>query len=466
MITKHDAALALEQAMRTGADFAEFFFEDRRELSIRYNRAVTGLSDIHARGAGLYLIRGGRSVYAYASGTSMPDLLRLCERAGSLLDAAGASAPRSLPPFVQLGIAEPNPVRVSPGSVRAERKIALLETLCRAAMATGSDVKNLDASYFDTDQNVVIANSEGVWAEDRRVTSRIRMAPAISNGRESVGYYTDFTRPAGFEAFEDGAYLSQAAAALDEMRACLTADEAPGGYMPVVLAGGDCSGTFFHEACGHQFESQTILKGGLFAGKIGQKVASDRVTLVDDGTMPGMYGSSKYDDEGMPRQKNILIENGVMKSYLCDRIGALRLGMPRTASGRRQGYAFAPAARMSNTYLAAGHDDPDEMIRSMPLGLYVTRIGGGSGGEEFTLLAQTAFLVKNGQIDRQVKGAILLGRGDETMLKIDRVGRVFEKDPGGAFCGNISGLCNTTTSGARMRIEGMLVGGKGGKLSC
>ncbi|HIU43755.1 MAG TPA: TldD/PmbA family protein [Candidatus Ventrousia excrementavium] len=465
MIKKQDAALALEEALRAGADFAEFFFEDRHELNIRFNRDINRLSNIHVHGAGLYLIRGTCSVYAYASDTSLPSLLHLCRTAAGLL-RAGITSSRPISPFMQTNVREPNPVQIYPGSVDTQRKTALLENLHRAILSTGSDVKNLDLAYFDTDQNVIIANSEGVWAEDQRVTSRIRMTPAVVGERETIGYYTDFTRPAGFEAFADGAYLDHAVQTVAEMRACLTADEAPSGYMPVVLAGGECSGTFFHEACGHQFESQTVLRGSPFTGKIGQKVASDRVTLVDDGSMPGAYGSSKFDDEGMPRQKNILIENGVMKSYLCDRLGALRLGVPRTASGRRQGYGFAPAARMSNTYLAPGPDDPDEMIRSMPIGLYVTHMGGGSSGQEFTLLAQTAYLVKNGAIDRQVKGAILLGRGDETMKKIDRVGNVLELENGGAFCGNVSGLCNTTTSGARMRIEGMLIGGKGGKLLC
>jgi TldD protein len=188
------------------------------------------------------------------------------------------------------------------------------------------------------------------------------------------------------------------------------------------------------------------------------------VTLIDDGSLSGLYGSSMFDDEGKPRQKNVLIENGVLTSFMADRLGAKRIGCPRTASGRRQGYSYAPRSRMSNTYLAAGNDDPDEMIRSMPEGLFVTEIGGGTGGEEFTLLASKAYWVKNGQIDHQVKGAILLGRGDETMLNIDRVGNVMVQEDGGSFCGADSGLVCTTTSGARMRVTGMVVGGKGGSV--
>ena len=390
--------------------------------------------------------------------------MALCKNGCALLQTICKPSEIRTPRLITVPVEDPNPIVIYPSTVKHADKIKLLQNVDRAVYATGSDIKDLPLNYIDADQSVTIANTEGVWAEDRRVTSRIRMTPVVVRGDDTAGHFSDFTRPAGFEAFKDEAYLEFAKSTIAEMRLSLSADEAPSGYMPVVFAGGDCTGTFFHEACGHQFETHAILNGGIFSGRIGSKVASDKVTLVDDGTMPFAYGSSKYDDEGMPRQKNILIENGIMKSYLSDRLGALRSNTKRTASGRRQGYAYAPSSRMSNTYLAAGEDDPDEMIRTMGTGLYVTKMGGGTGGQEFTLAASTAFLVRNGVVDRQVKGAMLLGRGDITMLKIDRVGNVLELEDGGAFCGSVSGLCNTTTSGARMRVEGMLVGGKGGMI--
>ena len=230
----------------------------------------------------------------------------------------------------------------------------------------------------------------------------------------------------------------------------------------MILEAGGCSGTFFHEACGHQLETRSLLEGGLFWDRRGQKIASDCVTLVDDGTMPGMYGSARFDDEGMPRQKNILIENGILRGFMADRLGSRRLHLARTGSGRRQDYMHAPGPRMSNTYLAPGQDDEDAMLRDLDEGLFVTEIGGGTGGREFTLLASTAYWVRNGRIHHRVKGATLVGRGDETMLKIDRVGRRFvTEEGGGSFCGADSGFIPTTTSGPRMRIAQMLVGGKG-----
>lgn len=281
---------------------------------------------------------------------------------------------------------------------------------------------------------------------------------------ETVSHFSEFTRAQGFEAFRTDNYLHFIQERIQSMEGELYAEEAPSGFVPVVFEGGSCTGTFFHEACGHQLEASGLTENSVFRHKLNQKIASDKVTLIDEGSIPGLYGSSMFDDEGMPRQKNVLIENGVLKAFMADRLGAKRIGVPRTASGRRQGYSYAPRTRMSNTYLAAGTDDPDEMIRSMPEGLFVTEIGGGTGGKEFTLMANKAYWIKNGQIDRQVKGAMLLGRGNETMLNIDRVGNQMIFEDGGAFCGADSGLVCTTTSGARMRVTGMVVGGKGGKL--
>ncbi len=463
MISKTDSALVLEAALGGGADFAELFLEDKEELNIRYSGRVTNLSQIRIFGCGLSLLAGTRRVYVYTNDTSLPALMALCKKACALLAQPKACAsPLSL---ADVSAAEPNPIEIYPGTVSHDEKVKVLQQVDKRARGMGSDVKNINLDFFDTDQRVCIVNTEGVVANDRRVTSRVRLVPTVVSDTGAIGYFTDYTRPLGFEAFKACDYTQFAADTIEDMRQSLRAPDAPSGYVPVVLAAGGCSGTFFHEACGHQLETNDrLLKDGIFLGKIGEKIASDKVTLVDDGTLPSAYGSSRFDDEGMARQRNVLIENGVLKSYLADRLGARKLNVPRNACGRRQGYTYPAAARMSNTYLAPGNDDPQEMISSMAEGLYVVRVGGGSGGKEFTLLAQKAFWVKNGRIDRPVKGAMLLGRGDRTMLDIDRVGSAVEFEEHGAFCGGASGLCNTTTSGAAMRVSGMVVGGKGGKI--
>lgn len=450
----------LSYALEHGAEFAELFVEDKEELNIKYNAgSVQGIAQARLSGAGIYLISGTQSTYVYLNDLTEAGLLRAAETACQLLKAKTSGI---LLPFAPISVPNPCPVITAPGTVKHADKIRLMQQADAAGRGASSLLTNLNLAFTDTDQRVLIANSEGTWAEDRRVTSRLRLIPTLQRGMETVSHFSEFTRAQGFEAFRNDNYLTFTQERIRSMEGELYADEAPSGFVPVVFEGGSCTGTFFHEACGHQLEASGLTEHSVFRHKLGRKIASDKVTLIDDGSIPGLYGSSMFDDEGMPRQKNVLIENGVLKSFMADRLGAKRIGCPRTASGRRQGYGYAPRSRMSNTYLAAGTDDPDEMIRDLPEGLFVTEIGGGTGGEEFTLMANKAYWIKNGQIDRQVKGAMLLGRGDETMRNIDRVGSEMIFEDGGAFCGADSGLVCTTTSGARMRVTGMVVGGKGG----
>ncbi len=457
MIDQHMANLVLERALDKGADFCEIFCEDKDELTIsRENGQCKGTAQVHLFGAGIYLLQGTSRVYVYTSDLSEQGLMRLLDRGLGFMQT-GTS--RRLQSFYEKPITDPVYIREYPGEVATARKAAILKNTDQAVAAAAKAEVQAEYTYFDTDQRIIVAASDGTWAQDRRVTSRVRGRFGISLNGESTGAWTDFTRPQGFECFQDGRHIQTFCQFVRELEESLTAKPGPRGLLPVVFEGGGAVGTFFHEACGHQLETTNMqTKDAYFYRMLGKRVASECVTLIDDGTLPGQYGSSKYDDEGMPRQRNVLIENGILKSALVDRLGSLQFGLPRTGSGRRQNYTFAPAARMSNTYLAPGTDDPDTMIRDIPLGILATNIGGGTGGEEFTLVCPRAFLIKDGKIDRLLKGTMLIGRGDETMLKIDRVSSRLEWEEGGGFCGAASGLCNTTTSGARMRVTEMIVG--------
>ena len=457
MLTQTLADRVIDKALSLGADFCEIFAEDRNELSIKYEDGrCTNASRVKLYGAGIYLLRGTSSVYVYTSDLTEAGLMKLLDRGASFLSGGRAAQPVA---FRDCPVKNPNPVRVYPGSVALQPKLAVLSETERALRAAIRAEYHAEYTYFDTDQQIIVAASDGTWAEDRRVTTRLRDRFTVANERESTGSFVDYTRPMGFEAYESGGHIAKLTRDIQQWEASLTADEAPKGRFPVVFEGGGCVGTFFHEACGHQLEAGHLLtENAFFRDKLGQKVASDWVTLIDDGSLPGQYGSSKYDDEGMPRQQTVLIENGILKSFLVDRLGARQLGVARTAAGRRENYTYAPAARMSNTYLAAGSDDPDEMIREIDCGILVAGMGGGTGGAEFTLECPRAFLIKDGRIDRLLKNVMLVGRGDETMLKIDRVSNQMVWEDGGSFCGAGSGLVNTTTSGARMRVTEMVIG--------
>ena len=457
MIKQGTAENVISHALDRGADFCELFLEDRNDNNLYFaDGAAYNAAGIHIHGAGIYLISGKECVYVYSSNTGEKDLLRLAEKGTELLKNKKRG---DAVPFFPKDIAEPNPVKLYPADLALRDKTVILADTEKILKTSVKASLNLDLAYFDTDQRVLIAASDGTWAEDRRVTSRIRASYVIRDGSRINSGWDDFSRPEGPDCFQEGRHLPKLIRSAGELEEELNAEEAPKGRFPVIFEGEGCVGTFFHEACGHQLETTHLqAETAYFRDKLGKKVASDRVTLIDDGTVPDMYGSSKYDDEGMPRQKNILIENGILKSFLVDRIGSIRLGVPRNGCGRRQNYTYAPAARMSNTYLAAGNDDPDEMIHDIDFGIFAVTIGGGTGGQEFTLNLKRAFVIKNGKIDHLVKNAMLVGRGDETMMKIDRVSKEVIWEESGAFCGANSGLVNTTTSGARMRVTDMVVG--------
>ena len=454
-------ARCLQTALSTGGDFAEIFWEDKDELNMRCAQgAMQGVTTVRIHGAGIHLLQKMRSVYVYTCDTSAPALMRAAEQAAALLRTPKAEAVPAIS-FAMQRYATPNPVEIFPGTVAHGRKIAILKEMNRAARSTPVAIRQLNADYFDTDQRVTVVNSEGLWAEDRRVASRVRLQATVEAGGQSRYEWGDYTRPQGFEAFRNANDTADFARhfVLD-LEAGLKAESAPSCVAPVVFEAG--CGTLWHEACGHMLEAIAIAdQTSPFVGLLGQKIASDRVTLCDDGSIPGLYGSTAMDDEGHPTQKNVLIENGVLKGYLCDRLNGRRIGMPSTGSGRRQSYAFAPSSRMNNTYLAVGADDDEEMIRTVANGLYVKKLGGGNSGREFSIAVSEGYWIQNGQIDRRVKGLTLNGSGAELIRKVDRVGKRNEYEESGGFCGSSSGLCPVTAFQPRVRISEMAIGGEG-----
>ena len=461
MAMREDIHHCLQTALATGGDFAEVFWEDKDELNIRCAEgSVQGVSTVRIHGAGIHLLLGTRSVYVFTCDTSPAALVRAAGQAADLLRMPRI-APAGQITFSMQRYPTPNPVLLYPGAVPHTKKIALIREMDAAARGAGVSIRQLNVDYFDTDQRVTVANSEGLWAEDRRVASRLRLQATVEADGQSLSEWGDFTRPQGFEAFRVASdYTGFARRFLSDMADRMLAASAPSCVVPVVFEAG--CGTLWHEACGHMLEAIAIAdQASPFAGRLGEAVASEKVTLVDDGSIPGQYGSAAMDDEGHRTQKNILIQNGVLQGYLCDRFNGRRIGMASTGSGRRQSYAFAPSSRMSNTYLDAGTDDDNEMIQSVPDGLYVKKLGGGNSGREFSIAVSEGYWIKNGQVDHRVKGLVLNGSGADLIRKVDRVGRKNEYEESGGYCGSSSGLCPVTAFQPRMRISEMAVGGEG-----
>ena len=265
----------------------------------------------------------------------------------------------------------------------------------------------------------------------------------------------------GFEFFKEIDIKSYAKEASRIAKTMLGAKYAPSGKMPVIIEN-EFGGVIFHEACGHGLEATSVAKGlSVFAGKIGGQVASNLVSAVDDGTLPNEWGSSNIDDEGTPTRRNLLIENGILKGYMVDKLNGRRMNMEPTGSSRRQSYKYAPTSRMTNTYIAAGDDNPEDIIKSIDNGLYAKKMGGGSVNPvtgEFNFAVSEGYIVKNGQIQEPVRGASLIGKGSEILMNIDMVGNNLKQAQG--MCGSVSGSIPTNVGQPMIRVKEITVGGR------
>ena len=265
----------------------------------------------------------------------------------------------------------------------------------------------------------------------------------------------------GIEMFET---IDAEAAGIEAARIAHTmlhAKNCPAGNMTVAIDNG-FGGVIFHEACGHALEATAVAKGNsVFAGKLGQKIASSKVTAIDDGTIPNAWGSLNIDDEGNKTQKNVLIENGILKGYMIDKLNGRRMNMEPTGSSRRQSYKYQPTSRMTNTYIASGTDKPEDIIKSIDNGLYAKKLGGGSVNPvtgEFNFSVQEGYLVKNGVIQEPVRGASLIGKGSDVLMEIDMVGDNLELAQG--VCGSSSGSIPTNVGQPMIRVKNITVGGR------
>ncbi len=460
MISRMLAEQVLARALARGGDFADLFVEDARRTSLRYvdghaEEAVSGRD----AGAGVRVIAGENYVYATTCDLSAAGLLECASRAAA---AAGAQegAQRTLRLAERLP-GNAHKVEALPFDVPYARKLAYLHEAALAARAVSPLVVQTPCSYADVDQRVLIANSEGLFVQDRRVRCRVLVSAVASDKGENQSGHRAPGAMAGFEFFEgiDPAALGRESA--EQALCMLKAPYCPAGVMPVVIGDG-FGGVIFHEACGHSLEATSVARGASeMSGKLHTAVAAPCVTAVDDGTLPGAWGSLNIDDEGMPTRRNVLIQDGVLTGYLIDRLGAVRMQMAPTGSGRRESYAYAPTSRMTNTFIAAGQDDPDDMIASMGDGLYAKQMGGGSVSPvtgEFNFSVEEGYLVKGGRIAHPVRGATLIGRGSEVLRLIDRVGRDMRMAQG--MCGSVSGSVPTNVGQPPIRVSQLTVGGR------
>jgi len=459
MISRDICCRVLQKALATGGDYAELFAENTVNHSIHMiSDSVDAIKDTNIAGAAVRVYRGLRSVMASTVDTSEEGLLACAEKAA---DALGQGcAPMDIVLKEQI-IANVHPVKIVPTSVSNREKVAILKEGYFAAKEYDPSICQVSGTLASVDHRIQIANSEGLYTRDRSVRTRISIeAVAEKDGQTQTGGSRP-GRKMGLEMFEE---IRPREVGLEAARQAVTmvnAGYCPAGVMPVAIENG-FGGVIFHEACGHSLEASSVAYGrSQFAGKLGEKIANSRVTAIDDGTIPNAWGSINIDDEGTPAQKNVLIESGVLKSYMIDKFNGRRLGMPSTGNARRQSYAYTPTSRMTNTYIAPGEDSNDDIIASMEYGLYAKDMGGGSVNPvtgEFNFSVNEGYLVRNGKICEPVRGASLVGKGSDILQNIDMVGTCMEMGQG--MCGSSSGSIPTNVGQPLIRVSKITVGGR------
>ena len=449
----------LAAAMSTGADFAEVYAEKTRHNGIRFlDGKIDTVSDTVVSGVGIRAFIGTRTVYATTTDLTRSGLIR-CAKA--VADALGESKAE-----VQIRLTErvfPNihPVKIVPATADIKTRTDLLKDACVTAQNYDEKIKQVMGSLASTDHNILIANSEGLYTTDRHVRTRIACSAVASNGVENQSGSASPGRGMGLEMFEfiDPKEVGRKAA--EQALVNLRADYCPAGQMPVAIENG-FGGVIFHEACGHSLEATSVGTGtSQMAGKLGQKIANEKVTAIDDGTIPGAWGSVNIDDEGHVTQRNVLIENGVLKSYMIDRLGSRRMNMEMTGNGRRESFMYEPTSRMTNTFIANGPDKNEDIIASIEYGLYAKSMGGGSVNPltgEFNFSVSEGYIVREGKICEPVRGASLVGTGSQILMDIDMVGQNLETAQG--MCGSSSGSVPTDVGQPLIRVSKITVGGR------
>lgn len=459
MLDKQQLKEILTLCVETGGDFAEIFEEKKLSHSVSLlNQEVEKANSGVIFGVGIRIYHGTESVYAYSNDTSMDNLRKMAKNLAASYQEEKKVAPFELE---EVKYENQHPILVDPTEVPMEKKIEVAKLAAKGAMEYDELIKKVIVSYLDEKQEVVISNTNGKMIKDTRIRTRLlTQAIAVDQDEMETGSYSPGASK-GFEFYDEINPYEVGKEAARIAKTLLTADLCPSGTMPVVIDNG-FGGVIFHEACGHSLEASAVAKGqSVFAGKLGQQIAGSKVSAVDDGTIPNAWGSANIDDEGNFTQRNLLIENGILKSYLVDTLNGRRMNMASTSSSRRQSYKFETVSRMSNTFILNGEDQLEDMIASMEYGLYCKSMSGGSvdpSTGDFNFAVEEGYLVENGKIIKPVKGASLIGNGADTLMKIDMVGTNLKRAQG--MCGASSGSIPTDVGQPAIRVSSMIVGGR------
>ncbi len=454
----------LGEALSAGGDYADLYFESVTSTSLGIDESlVKTASQGISVGCGVRVVSGERTGYAYTDDLSSERLLRAARTAALIASGpakelmSGFRQPDSAPSLY--------PIAGATSDAEISAKLALIQRADKAARAYDPRIVQVRAGFNDELRRILVAASDGTFASDTQPLARLNIFVIAHDGVNTArgtsgggGRVTmDF-----FEGTKSPEHFATEAARTAVLQ--LNAIEAPAGEMQVVLGPG-WPGVLLHEAVGHGLEADfNRKKTSAFAGLIGQQVASPKVTVVDNGLMPGRRGSLNVDDEGTPTQENVLIENGILKGFLSDKLNARLMGMPNTGSGRRESYHHIPMPRMTNTYMLNGDDMPEDIIKSVKRGLYAVNFGGGQvdiTNGKFVFSASEAYLIEDGKVTAPVKGATLIGNGPEALKYVSMVGNDLALDEGIGTCGKAGQSVPVGVGMPTVKLDRMTVGGTG-----
>jgi len=469
-IEKVDVAKLLNIALSRGGDLAEIFLESMDSTRVIYDggrvdRVINGTD----RGAGIRLIFDRRSLYGYTTDLSEASLLALAEALAAAVEVPqgvlpGKTVSRQYSwqrPRQQVQEIAQYQVIKSPRMIGLGDKIRIATRAELGARTEFPEARQVSVVVLDSLRKILVINSDATYAADTKTYLHLVVQVVgekegkIESAHESDGGYV------GLEFFDQVTPESMGEKAAKRVKILLNAQPAPAGTMPVVLAA-EAGGTMIHEAVGHGLEADLACNGlSVYQDKVGQLVASPLITVIDDGTMPGKRGSYAFDDEGNPSKKTVLIENGILKSYMVDRLSAMKFDKMATGNGRRESFRHKPIVRMTNTYIAPGQDDPAKILSETEKGIYVQAMGGGQVNTvtgDFVFAVTEGYLIENGKLGAPIRGATLVGNGPKVLVSVDRVGSDLGFSTG--TCGKDGQGAPVTDAQPTIRIPELTVGGE------
>lgn len=459
MIKKELLEELLSTALKSGGDFAEIFAEHSRNSGIQFvDGKIDKISDNVLSGVGVRVFKGTRTVYASTSDMTREGLLA-CARSAS--DALGEGSAAISICLNTRTFSDIHPVKIDPVSADIKMRTDILKSACFSAIEHSELVTQVQGTIAGVNREILVANSDGLLTTDKHTRTRLLVNAVASKFEENQSGACSPGRGMGLEMFD---FIDPKEVGIHAARQALVnldAGYCQAGRMTVAIENG-FGGVIFHEACGHSLEATQVGVGmSEMCGKLGQKIANEKITAIDDGTIVGGWGSVNIDDEGNPTQRNVLIENGILKNYMIDRLGSRRMGMPMTGNSRRQDYTYESTSRMTNTFIDNGPDKNEDIIASIEYGLYAKEMGGGSVNPltgAFNFSVREGYIIRNGKICEPVRGASLIGTGSQILQDIDMVGQNLATSQG--VCGSSSGSVPTDVGQPLIRVKEITVGGR------